>query len=74
MIARIERGVGSPRIDTFERLLSACDHGIEVRPRLGLGIDRSMFDLILAMSPAERLRQAAAEAESLSRLQGAFRA
>ena len=73
MIARLERGVGSPRVDTLERLLAACGHSLEVRPRLGIGVDRTLFDLILSLSPAERLRRASSEARSLSRIDGARR-
>lgn len=73
MIARLERGVGSPRVDTLERLLRACDYTLEVRPRLGSGVDTTLFDLILALSPAERLRHASSEARSLARLDGAKR-
>ena len=42
-IARIERGRADPRVNTLDRLLAACEFGIEVVPRLGIGIDRSQI-------------------------------
>jgi transcriptional regulator with XRE-family HTH domain len=38
-IARIERGRVDPRIGTLDRLLEGCGFGLEVEPRLGIGID-----------------------------------
>ncbi len=43
-IARIERGRADPRLRTLDRLLAACEFGLEVMPRLGIGIDRSQID------------------------------
>jgi transcriptional regulator with XRE-family HTH domain len=36
-IARIERGRADPRVTTLDRLLEACELGLEVMPRLGIG-------------------------------------
>ena len=55
-IARIEAGRSDPRVQTLDRLLEACAMGLEVMPRLGIGIDRTQFEPYLAMSPSERLR------------------
>jgi transcriptional regulator with XRE-family HTH domain len=54
-IARIERGRVDPRVGTLDRLLEACEFGLEAMPRLGIGIDRTQFDSLLRATPAERL-------------------
>lgn len=53
-IARIERGRVDPRVGTLDRLLEACDFGLEAMPRLGIGIDRTQFASLLGATPAER--------------------
>jgi len=60
-IARIERGRVDPRVGTLDRLLEACEFGLEAMPRLGIGIDRPQIRERLELSPADRLRRAAAE-------------
>ena len=65
-IARIESGVVTPRVDTLDRLLAGCGQGLESRPRLGVGIDRSTIRELLALSPIERARLATLEARNLS--------
>jgi transcriptional regulator with XRE-family HTH domain len=54
-IARIERGRVDPRLGTLDRLLEACGYGLEVEPRLGIGIDRTQIYELLRLTPAERL-------------------
>ena len=54
-IARIESGRVDPRVGTLDRLLEACGMGLEVMPRLGIGIDRTQFQALLDMTPSERL-------------------
>lgn len=54
-IARIERGRVDPRVGTLDRLLAACEFGLEAMPRLGIGIDRTQFARLLRATPAERL-------------------
>lgn len=54
-IARIERGRVDPRVGTLDRLLEACEYGLEALPRLGIGIDRTQFASLLRATPAERL-------------------
>ena len=67
-IARIEAGVASPRFDTAERLLEACQFRLTLF-RLGEEeIDRSAIRELLALSPAERLTRAGEEARNLDRL------
>jgi len=59
-IARIERGRVDPRVNTLDRLLAACEFGLEVMPRLGIGIDRTQIQALLRLSPSERLAVAVA--------------
>lgn len=65
-IARIERGHVTPRVDTLNKLLAACGASLELRPKLGVGIDRSAMRELLRLSPAERLRVAAESSRSLA--------
>lgn len=67
-IARIERGQDDPRIGTLERLFLACDESIEVVPRVGSGIDRTEIQVLLALSPAQRVATLVDEAAALDRL------
>ena len=60
-IARIERGRVDPRVGTLDRLLEACEFGLESMPRLGIGIDRSQIQERLKGTPSERLALAIAD-------------
>ena len=60
-IARIEKGRVDPRVGTLDRLLEACEFGLEVMPRLGIGIDRPQIQERLALAPASRLARAMRE-------------
>jgi transcriptional regulator with XRE-family HTH domain len=64
-IARIERGVVNPRIDTLGELLKAAGFTIELTPRAGEGVDRSLIRSALAKSPEDRVRAAQAAANNL---------
>lgn len=57
-IARIERGRADPRLNTLDRLLAACEFGLEVMPRLGIGIDRTQIQERIRFPMAERLAAA----------------
>ena len=57
-IARIEAGRVDPRIGTVDRLLEACEMGLEVMPRLGIGIDRTQFAQLLDLTIEQRIRLA----------------
>lgn len=59
-IARIERGRVDPRVTTLDRLLEACDYGLESMSRLGIGVDRTQIHDLLRLSPSERLAVAIA--------------
>jgi transcriptional regulator with XRE-family HTH domain len=60
-IARIERGRADPRVRTLDRLLEACEFGLEVMPRLGIGIDRTQIHDLLQLTPSDRLTLAIAD-------------
>jgi transcriptional regulator with XRE-family HTH domain len=61
-ISRIERGLGSPTVDTLERLLRACDMELEpVRTPQEHEVDRTLIDQRIEMTPDARLRRAALE-------------
>ncbi len=66
-IARIESGKVTPRVDTVTQLLEACGQSLEVEPRLGVGVDRSVIRELLKLSPGERVRLATEEALNLGR-------
>lgn len=67
-IARIESGRVQPRVDTLDRLLEACGWDLEVTPRLGIGVDRTVMRRLLRLTPMERLELAVADARGLERL------
>lgn len=60
-IARIERGRADPRVQTLDRLLAACEYGLESMPRLGIGIDRTQIDERLDTPMDRRLAIAMAD-------------
>ncbi len=72
-IARIETGLEIPRFDTVERLLRACGYEFDIRPESGAGIDRTVIRGLLKLTPGERARLAAREAEGLARVERARR-
>jgi transcriptional regulator with XRE-family HTH domain len=57
-IARIERGAVTPGIDTLERLLAGVGATLEVVPRLGVGVDRTLIRAALGRTPEERVMAA----------------
>ena len=67
VVARVERGRVVPRVDTLDRLLAACGEGLESRPRLGAGLDRSVIRRLLGLTAGERARVAVREARNLER-------
>ena len=54
-VARIERGAVSPRVDTLSVLLAAAGASLEVGPRLGEGVDRTLIRASLSRTPEERV-------------------
>jgi transcriptional regulator with XRE-family HTH domain len=67
-IARIERGLQVPRADTLERLLEACGFELRLGPVRGGGVDRSLIEHWLGLSPAERAEGARDYGRALDRL------
>src|SRR5687768_6538855 len=65
-IARIESGAINPRMDTLERLLSVTGATLELAPRIGAGVDRSLIRAALDKSPEDRIRAAGAAARNLA--------
>lgn len=68
-VSRIERGLISPRASTIERWLEACGMRLQLEPISGTGVDRTLLRARLAMSPLERSRLGAREANAMLRLQ-----
>jgi transcriptional regulator with XRE-family HTH domain len=60
-IARIERGRADPRLGTLDRLLEVCGYGLEVEPRLGIGVDRTQIVERLETPMSQRLEVALAD-------------
>lgn len=67
-ISAIESGRQEPRYTTLERLLHACGFELDMFPRLGEGIDRSLIYEMTQLEPAERVRRAIEAARSVGRL------
>jgi predicted transcriptional regulator len=65
-VARIERGGVSPRVSTLEDLLAAAGFTLEIGPRIGGGVDRTLIRAALQRSPEDRIRVATASAKNLS--------
>jgi predicted transcriptional regulator len=64
-IARIESGAVSPRLPTLLELVEAAGFTLEVAPRIGQGVDRSVIRAALERSPEERIRAATEAAKNL---------
>ncbi len=64
-ISRTEHGLVSPRTETLDRLLRACDRDLQLVERPGLGLDRSLIREKLRLSVTERARAAVVEWQNL---------
>ena len=73
-IARIESGAVSPRLATLLPLIEATGFALEVAPRIGEGVDRTLIRASLARSPQERIRSAGIAARNLAAFKDAARA
>ncbi len=60
-ISRIERGLVSPRTETLDRLLRACDKDLQLIVRPGSGVDRTLIRERLRLTPSQRARLAVLE-------------
>jgi len=63
-LSRIERGLASPRFGTLDRLLRECGLELELVPRRGRDVDRTLFAERLRLTPGERARLAVREWEA----------
>lgn len=70
-VARIEAGTTVPRVDTFERLLEACGMDIEVAHKRGQGVDVTLIQDLLHLTPDERVRHGLRAATHLREVYGA---
>jgi predicted transcriptional regulator len=73
-IARIESGVVSPRMSTLLPLIEATGLTLEIAPRIGVGVDRTLIRTSLARTPEERIQGAAVAARNLAAFTDAARA
>jgi transcriptional regulator with XRE-family HTH domain len=67
-IARIEGGETSPRFETLDRLLSTCGFELEPVAKRGTGVDKTVMDRLIDLTPTERAREAAHEARVVEKL------
>jgi hypothetical protein len=67
-VARIELGSLSPRTDTLERLLRAAGQTLSAERRVGVGVDRTLIESFLRLSPGERVRRLKTESRTLRAL------
>jgi len=63
-LSRIERGLASPRFGTLDRLLRECGLELELVPRRGRDVDRTLIAERLRLTPGERARLAVREWEA----------
>jgi transcriptional regulator with XRE-family HTH domain len=70
-IARIERGLQVPRVDTVERLLKACGFELRLGPIRGGGVDRSQLREWIELAPPERLERATGYGRLIDRIRSA---
>lgn len=72
-IARIERGLVDPRIDTLDRLFGACGACLSVEHVPGYGVDRTQMRELLKLTPRARLESLRRDAAGMARLDRALR-
>jgi transcriptional regulator with XRE-family HTH domain len=60
-ISRIEHGLVSPRTETLDRLLRACNKDLQLVVRPGTGVDRTLIRERLRLTPSQRARLAVLE-------------
>lgn len=63
-VSRIERDLASPRFNTLDRLLRECGLELDLAPRPGRDVDRTLIRERLRLTPAERARRAVQEWEA----------
>lgn len=70
-IARLERRGANPRFGTLEKAVAATGHELHLELGHGAGIDESMVEADLRLTPDERLRNFEAFYEFLKKAGGA---
>ena len=65
-IARIERGVVSPRVATLVHLLASTGMSLDLTPGPGAGVDRSLIRASLERTPEDRIRAAGVAGRNLA--------
>ncbi len=70
-IARVELETIEPRSSTVEKILGAAGYEIEIEPRLGAGVDRTLIRRFLRLTPKERVEYAVAGGDFTRRLRRA---
>ena len=55
-VSRIERGHVSPTLDTVDQLLRSCGVALDLVPRPGRDVDRTLIVERLRLTPGERAR------------------
>jgi len=69
-ISRIERGLVSPTVETLARLLDLMHEELVLDAReVDYGHDRTLYDQVLRLSPAERIARQAGFATTVKRIQ-----
>lgn len=59
-----------PRVDTFEKLLEACGMDIELTHKRGVGVDVTLIEDMLELTPQQRLDRIAADTENVRKAWG----
>jgi transcriptional regulator with XRE-family HTH domain len=72
-VGRIEAGTTMPRVDTFERLLEACGMDIELTHKRGVGVDVTLIEDMLDLTPEERIVRADRTAKHMREAYGPAR-
>ena len=67
-VGRIEAGLTTPRVDTLEKLLRAAGQELSLRPRLGIGVDRSQIQALLRLTARQRLELATGDAAGIDQI------
>ena len=73
-VARIEAGTTMPKVDTFEHLLEACGMDIELTHKRGVGVDVTLIQDLLKLTPDERVQKGVRDAQHIRDAFGAIRA
>ncbi len=73
VISRWERGTDEPRLRTLARVLRECGFVADLTLRAVDDVDRSQIALLVAMTPAQRVRHHRAAAAAIARARSARR-